>query len=289
MVKFFDCKTADRLFRDRQKTLIMGTLNVTPDSFYDGGRYHGLESALGCARGMIEDGADIIDVGGVSTRPGSKPVSDEEELKRVIPVIKELSRETDKPISVDTFKAKVADKAISAGAQIVNDISGLSADSEMAKVVAAHGTPVVIMHIKGQPHNFPKCPEYGDLISEINLFFKKKIVFALESGISDNNIILDPGIGFGKTTKQNLEILRRLDEFNCHNYPIMVGTSRKSFIGKVLKPAEEDGHSKYNAQFFGTLVTLVIAMTKGVKIVRVHDVKEAVYVKKMFEAIVALP
>ncbi|MDR4505734.1 MAG: dihydropteroate synthase [Candidatus Scalindua sp.] len=273
-------------FRERgNETLVMGTLNVTPDSFYDGGKYYGLEKALERAKGMIEDGVDIIDVGGVSTRPGSEPVSESEELKRVIPVIKELSRGIDKPISIDTYKAGVADKAIEAGAQIVNDVSGLSADSEMAKVVAAKGVSIIIMHIKGDPHNFPVSPRYGDLIAEINLFFKRKIEYALQSGISEDNIILDPGIGFGKTMKHNLEILRRLSDFRCHNLPVMVGTSRKSFICKVIKPSEEDSHYQYNSQFVGTLVTLVIAMANGADILRVHDVKEAVYVKKMYNAI----
>ncbi len=268
-----------------EKTLVMGILNVTPDSFYDGGRYDDLESALNCARKMIEDGADIIDVGGESTRPGSSHVSANEELRRIIPVIKELSRETDKPISVDTYKAEVADKAIEAGAQIVNDISGLQADNEMVRVVAANNTPVIIMHIKGQPHDFPKDPIYDDLSSEIILFFKKKIDFAVKSGIADNNIIIDPGIGFGKTPLHNLEILKRLSELKCLNHPVMVGTSRKSFISSVLKPSEDEGFSKDNSQLVGTLVTLIIAIMKGVNIVRVHDVKEAVQVTKMCKAI----
>ncbi len=265
--------------------MVMGILNVTPDSFYDGGRYDDLESALNRARKMIEDGADIIDVGGESTRPGSSHVSASEELRRIIPVIKELSRETNKPISVDTYKAEVADKAIEAGAQIVNDISGLQADNEMVRVVAANNTPVIIMHIKGQPHDFPKDPIYDDLISEIILFFKKKIDFAVKSGIADNNIIIDPGIGFGKTPLHNLEILKRLSELKCLNHPVMIGTSRKSFISSVLKPSEDEGFSKDNSQFVGTLVTLIIAIMKGVNIVRVHDVEEAVQVTKMCKAV----
>ncbi len=265
--------------------MVMGILNVTPDSFYDGGRYDDLESALNRARKMIEDGADIIDVGGESTRPGSSHVSANEELRRIIPVIKELSRETDRPISVDTYKAEVADKAIEAGAQIVNDISGLQADNEMVRVVAANNTPVIIMHIKGQPHDFPKDPIYDDLISEIILFFKKKIDFAVKSGIADNNIIIDPGIGFGKTSLHNLEILKRLSELKCLNHPVMIGTSRKSFINSVLKSSGDEGFSKDNSQLVGTLVTLIIAIMKGVNIVRVHDVKEAVQVTKMCKAI----
>ncbi len=289
-----------------ERTLVMGILNVTPDSFYDGGKYDDLESALNHARKMIEDGADIIDVGGESTRPGSSHVTADEELRRVIPIIKELSRETDKPISIDTYKAEVADKAIEAGAQIVNDISGLQADNEMVRVVAANNTPIIIMHIKGQPHDFPKDPIYDDLISEIILFFKKKIDFAVKSGIAENNIIIDPGIGFGKTPLHNLEILKRLSELKCLNRPVMIGTSRKSFISSMLRLSEparprphsllaqassggrsggEEGLSKDNSQLVGTLVTLVIAIMKGVNIVRVHDVKEAVQVTKMCRAI----
>ncbi len=265
--------------------MVMGILNATPDSFYDGGKYEDLESALNHARKMIEDGADIIDIGGESTRPGSRYVTADEEIRRVIPVIKELSKETRKPISIDTYKAVVADKAIEAGAQIVNDISGLQADNEMVRVVAANNTPIIIMHIKGQPHDFPKNPIYDDLIPEIILFFKKKIDFAVKSGIADNNIIIDPGIGFGKTPLHNLEILKRLSELKCLNRPVMIGTSRKSFISSILKFSEEDDLSKDNSQLVGTLVTLVIAITKGVNIVRVHDVKEAVQVTKMCKAI----
>lgn len=264
-----------------KKTLVVGVLNVTPDSFHDGGKYIDIEGALNHARGMIEDGADIIDVGGESTRPGSSSVSADEELRRVIPVVKELSKETDKPISIDTFKAVVAEKAIEAGAQIVNDVSGLQADSEMAGVVAANKVPLVIMHIKGQPHNFPKRPIYDNLISEIILFFNKRIDYAVKSGIEDRNIIIDPGIGFGKTPEQNLEILKRLDELRCLNQPIMVGTSRKSFISYVLGDSKENSISKHDSQLIGTLVTLVVAITKGANIVRVHDIKEAVQVAKM--------
>ncbi len=289
-----------------EETLVMGILNVTPDSFYDGGKYDDLESALNHARKMIEDGADIIDIGGESTRPDSGYVTADEEIRRVIPVIKELSKETHKPISIDTYKAEVADKAIEAGAQIINDISGLQADNEMVRVVAANNTPIIIMHIKGQPHDFLKNPIYDDLIPEIILFFKKKIDFAVKSGIADNNIIIDPGIGFGKTPLHNLEILKRLSELKCLNRPVMIGTSHKSFISSILKISEparlrphsllaqassggrsggEEGLSKDNSQLVGTLVTLVIAIMKGVNIVRVHDVKEAVQVTKMCKAI----
>ena len=263
------------------KVLVMGVLNVTPDSFYDGGKYNDLERALKHARQMIEEGVDIIDVGGESTRPGSCHVSANEEMKRVIPVIKELCKETDKTISIDTYKAEVAERAIEAGAQIVNDISGLQADSKMVSVVAANNIPVVIMHIKGQPHNFPASPVYDDVISEIILFFNQKIDYAVKSGIEEKNIIIDPGIGFGKTPKQNLEILKRLDELKCINHPIMIGTSRKSFISYVLNDSKGINVSGYNPQLVGTLVTLVVAITKGANIIRVHDVKETVQAVKM--------
>ncbi len=259
----------------------MGILNMTPDSFYDGGKYNNLEKALNHARKMIEDGADIIDVGGESTRPGSSFVPADEELRRVIPVISELRKETDKPISIDTYKAVVAGKAIEAGAQIVNDISGLQADNEMAGVVAANNIPIVIMHIKGQPHDFPKHPVYDNLISEIIRFFNKRIDYATKSGIENKNIIIDPGIGFGKTSEQNLEILRRLNELKHIKQPIMIGVSRKSFISYVLRDSKETGISKYNSQLIGTLVALTVAITKGANIVRVHDIKEAVQVAKM--------
>lgn len=259
----------------------MGILNVTPDSFYDGGKHNDLERSLSHARKMIEDGADIIDVGGESTRPGSSFVSADEELRRVIPVIRELSKETDKPISIDTYKAVVAGKAIEVGAQIVNDISGLQSDSEMVKVVAANNIPIIIMHIKGQPHNFPKRPIYDNLISEIIMFFNKRIDYAVKSGVEDKNIIIDPGIGFGKTPEQNLEILKRLNEMKCLNQPIMIGTSRKSFISFALRDSKGDVVSKDEKQLIGTLVTLVVAITKGANVVRVHDVKESVHVAEM--------
>lgn len=267
------------------KTLVAGVLNVTPDSFHDGGKYNNLENALNRAREMIEDGADIIDIGGESTRPGSSYVSADEEIRRVMPIIKELSKETDIPISIDTYKAEVADEAIKAGAQIINDISGLQADNEMARVAAENNTPLIIMHIKGHPHDFPRYPVYADLVPEIISFFEKRIEYAVKSGIAHNNIIIDPGIGFGKRPEHNIEILRELNEFKCLNLPIMVGTSHKSFISDVLELSDDNNVSQLDSRLVGTLVTLVIAVTKGANIVRVHDVKETVQVIKMYRAI----
>lgn len=268
-----------------EKTLVAGVLNVTPDSFHDGGKYNNLESALNRAREMIEDGADIIDIGGESTRPGSSYVSADEEIRRVMPIIKELSKETDIPISIDTYKAEVADEAIKAGAQIINDISGLQADNEMARVAAENNTPLIIMHIKGHPHDFPKYPVYADLVPEIISFLEKRIEYAVKSGIAHNNIIIDPGIGFGKRPEHNIEILRELNKFKCLNLPIMVGTSHKSFISNVLELSDDNDISQLDSRLVGTLVTLVIAVTKGANIVRVHDVKETVQVIKMYRAI----
>ncbi len=268
-----------------EKTLVMGILNVTPDSFYDGGKHNGIEEALNCARKMIDDGADIIDIGGESTRPESSYVSVDEETKRVIPIIKELSKEIEVPISIDTYKSKVANEAIKAGAQIINDVSGLQADNEMVRVAAANNTPVIIMHIKGRPHDFPKNPDYVELIPEIISFFERTIEYSVKSGIAHDKIIIDPGIGFGKSPRHNVDILGQLDKFKCLDLPIMIGTSRKSFIGQALGyPGDNDTDGDYS-RLIGTLVTLVVAVSKGANIVRVHDVKEAVQVIKMYRSI----
>jgi len=268
-----------------EKTLVMGILNVTPDSFYDGGKYYDIEDALNRARKMIDDGADIIDIGGESTRPDSTYVSADEETRRIVPVIKELSKETQIPISIDTYKSEVADKAIRAGAQIINDISGLQADTEMARVAAANNTPIIIMHIKGRPHDFPKDPVYVELIPEIISFLERRIEYSVKSGIAHDKIIIDPGIGFGKGTKHNLEILRHLYELKCLDMPIMIGTSRKSFISKALDLSGGNNIKENDSRLIGTLVTLVIAVLNGANIVRVHDVKDAVQVIKMYRAI----
>ena len=267
------------------KALVMGILNVTPDSFYDGGKYYNIEDALNRARKMIDDGADIIDIGGESTRPNSSYVSADDEIRRIIPIIKALSKETQIPISVDTYKAHVADKAIKAGAQIINDISGLQADKEMVKVAAANNTPIIIMHIKGRPHDFSKEPVYVDLIPEIISFLERRIEYSVKSGIAHDKIIIDPGIGFGKGAKHNVEILRQLNKFKCLNLPIMIGTSRKSFISRFLELSGDNDINENDSTLIGTLVTLVIAVSKGAKIVRVHDVKEAVQIIKMYRSI----
>jgi len=261
------------------RTLIMGILNVTPDSFSDGGLFINEDSALEQAYKMIEDGADIIDVGGESTRPGSDSVSVEIELERVLPVIESLSKTAKICISIDTYKSAIAEKALEKGANIVNDISALS-DPRMASVVAKAGVPIVLMHKKGTPKDMQIAPYYDSLILEISAFLQEKIQIAIESGISPDQIIIDPGIGFGKTIVHNIEILRNLQEFKALGKPILVGTSRKSFIGKILHTDDVKDRVE------GTSATIAIAIANGADIVRVHDVKEMVKVVRMADAIV---
>jgi len=260
------------------KTHVMGILNITPDSFYDGKRYNTVKNAVDHALKMIEEGADIIDVGGESTRPGAHPVSEAEELKRIIPLIKILSKQIQKPISIDTYKAKVAEKAIDAGASIVNDIGGLLMDKHMAKVAAEAKVPVIIMHKKGKPRTMQKYPIRKNVMSEIMSYLRKSVSRAINAGIDEDKIILDPGIGFGKTLHQNLEILKRLKEFKNMGFPILIGTSRKKFIGTILKLSVQE-------RLYGTLATLAIAVMNGAHIVRVHDVREAVQVVRICDAI----
>ncbi|MGR3294696.1 MAG: dihydropteroate synthase [Candidatus Bathyanammoxibius sp.] len=267
-----------------QRTCVMGIINVTPDSFYDGGRYFETEKAVAHGLRLIEEGAGIIDVGGVSTRPGSQPVSREEELGRIIPVIKELAGHAKVPISVDTYCAGVAEKALEAGAQIVNDISGLI-DKDMARVVASAGAAVVIMHIKGRPHRMPGNPAYKDLLAEIALFIRQKADEAVSAGVNEANIIIDPGMGFGKSPVQSLEVLRRLGELRSLGLPIMVGTSNKGFIKHILEPLRKNGTLDADSMTHATLATVALAIEKGAKIVRVHEVREAVQVAAVTDAI----
>ncbi len=259
-----------------KRTYVMGILNVTPDSFSDGGRYFTLDSALEHAMKMVEEGADIIDVGGESTRPGSEPVPVEEELRRVIPVIRELAKRTEVPISIDTYKSEVAKQALDNGAIIVNDISGLRFDEKMAEVVAEYKASLVLMHIKGTPKTMQQNPEYKDVISEIYSYLSESVDLAVGAGI--RQIIVDPGIGFGKRLVDNLEIIKRLREFKSLGYPILIGVSRKSFIGNILNlPVDQ--------RLEGTAGAVAISVWNGANIVRVHDVKEMVRVVRIVDAI----
>lgn len=269
-------KFGNREFDFSKRTYVMGILNVTPDSFSDGGRYFSLDSAVEHAMKMVEDGADIIDVGGESTRPGSEPVPVEEELRRVVPVIKEIVKRVDVPVSIDTYKSEVARQALDNGASIVNDISGLRFDEKMADVVASYKASVVIMHIKGTPKTMQQNPMYDDVVSEIYNYLSESVEIARKAGIGQ--IIIDPGIGFGKRLIDNLEIIRRLREFKSLGYPILIGVSRKSFIGNILNlPVEE--------RLEGTAGAVAVSVWNGANIVRVHDVKEIVRVVKIVDAI----
>ncbi len=256
-------------FQSGKKTQVMGILNVTPDSFFDGGWYLKPKEAVKRGLKMIEEGADLLDLGGVSTRPGSKTIPVEEELKRVIPVVKELSQ-AKRSISIDTYRTEVAEKALEAGATMVNDISGLS-DKDMASLVAHHGAELVIMHIKGKPHLYPQKPIYRNIVREVSSFLERRVERALKAGVKFENIIIDPGLGFGKTASQSLELLCRLEELRGLGLPIMVGASRKSFLGRLTGADVKD-------RLPATLATQVLAIFKGASIVRVHDVKEAVQV-----------
>ena len=246
----------------------MGVLNATPDSFSDGGKFNRLDLAIKHIGRMLEYGADIIDIGGESTKPGSNPVSIDEELNRVIPIINEVKKiSNDILISIDTYKSAVAKEAIKAGADIINDISGLAFDEDMAPLLAKNDIPVIIMHIQGKPKTMQQNISYNDFLGDIKQYFQNKCNYAIKSGIKKNNIILDPGIGFGKTFNHNFKLLKNLKIFKDMGYPLLIGPSRKAFIGDVLNlPSDE--------RVEGTIATVVAGILNGANIVRVHDVKE---------------
>jgi dihydropteroate synthase len=247
------------------RTFIMGILNITPDSFSDGGEYWEPDAAVAHAMKMAKDGADFIDIGGESTRPGSAPLSAEEEIRRVVPVIEKLSNECDIPISIDTYKSEVAEAALDAGATIVNDITGLHHDERLPLIIAKYSASVVLMHIKGTPKTMQVNPQYDNVVEEIISYLRKSISFAQNAGV--DQIILDPGIGFGKTLEHNLVIIQQLKQFQQLGCPVMVGPSRKSFIGTILDlPVEQ--------RLEGTAAVVAASIMNGANIVRVHDVKE---------------
>ncbi|MCL2924577.1 MAG: dihydropteroate synthase [Trichodesmium sp. MAG_R04] len=255
-----------------KRTYIVGILNVTPDSFSDGGDFNKLETGLAQAKKMVKAGADMIDIGGQSTRPGSEVVSIDEELNRVLPIIKLLRSQknicAEIPISVDTTRAIVAEKAIEAGANLINDISGGTYDDKMFSVVSALKVPIILMHIRGTPKTMQKLTDYQDLIGEIYQFLESRIEMAFKAGIEREKIIIDPGIGFAKNYEQNLEIIRNLSRFKSLNCPILVGLSRKSFIGQILNQPDA------KQRVWGTAAGCVAAIAQYVDILRVHDVKE---------------
>lgn len=247
------------------RTHIMGILNLTPDSFSDGGRFATPKQAVEIALRMVDEGADIIDVGGESTRPGSEPVPLEEEIRRVLPVIEMLSDKTLVPISIDTYKAEVADKALAAGACIVNDISGLSFDLLMPSVIARHGATAVIMHMQGTPKTMQQAPVYDDVVREVIRFLNGQCDKARSAGI--RQLMVDPGLGFGKTLQHNIALMQNLSDFHELGYPVLVGPSRKSFLGSILDlPVDE--------RLEGTAAAVALCIRNGASVVRVHDVKE---------------
>lgn len=275
MPDYIDLPSGRKLIFGR--TLIMGIVNVTPDSFYAASRAE-KDKLLDYVARMVKEGVDIIDIGGESTRPGSDRVSEEEELSRVIPAVELVKKNFDVLVSVDTYKAKVAEEALKIGVEIVNDISALRFDSNMIGVLKRYKPAVILMHMKGEPKTMQENPYYEDAVKEILYFFKERIEFLHEFGM-DDKIIIDPGIGFGKRFEDNLEIIKRISEFKSLKKPILIGASRKSFIGKILDgaPSEE--------RLCGTLAVTAHCVMNNVDIVRVHDVKENLHVIKMIEAI----
>ncbi|MBN2223512.1 MAG: dihydropteroate synthase [Deltaproteobacteria bacterium] len=263
----FALTVGGRLLDLSRQTLVMGILNVTPDSFSDGGRYLDVDRAVDRALCMAEEGADIIDIGGESSRPGARPVSEEEETRRVVDVIEAIRKRIDTPLSIDTYKAGVARRAVEAGASLINDISALTFDPNMAPLAARLSVPVILMHIKGTPRDMQKDPRYTDLIGEIKGFLDRAIQHATGSGIDPERIIIDPGIGFGKTAEDNLTLIGHIRDFFDLGRPVLIGASRKSFIGALTgKPV--------NDRLWGSIGAAAAAALLGAHIVRVHDVAE---------------
>ncbi len=263
-----------------RKPLVMGILNVTPDSFSDGGKYNITRKAVEHALSMENEGVDIIDIGGESSRPGAMPVSIAEELNRVIPVIKGIRKKSDILISIDTYKSKVAEEAITTGVNIINDISGLRFDDNMIIIARDAQCPVVVMHMLGNPQNMQDSPAYSNITEDIIDYFNERITVLADNGILKNNIILDPGIGFGKTTEHNLTLLRELRQIVELGHPVLVGPSLKSFIGNILKLPADD-------RIEGTSAAVTTAIMNGSHIVRVHDIREMVRVVTIAEKICA--
>ena len=262
-----------------EKTRLMGIINISPDSFYEQSRCNSTDEVLQKAEKMIREGADFLDLGAESSRPGSKPISEREEIDKLIPVISSLVKITDIPISVDTYKPIVAKEALQAGAKIINDITGLQKTPEMADVISKFDAGVILMHMKGSPITMQKNPSYKNVIQEVKEFLEQSVKISKEAGIFSDQIAIDPGIGFGKKQKHNLEILSKLEKFIELGKPILIGVSRKSFIGNILNLPPE-------RRLEGSLAASVIGITKGASIVRTHDVKETRNAIKVTEAII---
>ena len=272
-------KIGDCTFNWGEKTYLMGILNVTPDSFSDGGEFDRVETALAKAKEMIGNGVDIVDIGGESTRPDAKPVTIEEELRRVLPIIRQLRQASSIPISIDTTKATVAREAIAAGADIVNDISGATFDEQMLETVAQLDVPIILMHIRGNPQTMQSLTDYQDVVAEVLEFLRTQVDKAIASGLARDKIIIDPGIGFAKTAEQSLELLQRLDELKTLELPILVGVSRKSFMRPILQKNDP------KERVWGTAAACYGAIARGADILRVHDVIQMYDVCRVADAI----
>jgi dihydropteroate synthase len=272
-------KIRDRIFNWGEKTYLMGILNVTPDSFSDGGEFASLKTALSQAREMIANGVDIIDIGGESTRPHAESVSVAEELERVIPVIEQLRHESEIPISIDTTKAIVAQKAIAAGADLINDISGGTFDPQMFSTVAQLNVPIILMHIRGNPQTMQTLTDYQDVVAEVAGFLTTQVDQAIACGISRSHIAIDPGIGFAKTAAQSLTLLQGLNELKALSLPMLVGVSRKSFMAPILHQDDP------KARIWGTAAACYGAIVRGADILRVHDVREMYDICRVADAI----
>jgi len=273
-----------------KQTRIMGVLNVTPDSFSDGGKFFTFDDAVAQGEKMWADGADILDIGGESTRPFSDPVSAQEEIRRVVPVIEKLAARISIPISIDTTKALVAERALEAGASIINDVSSLRLDAKMADIAAKHDVPLILMHMLGTPKTMQVAPTYDDLVGEIKAFFENAIDHAVQKGISKSKIIIDPGIGFGKTVEHNLALIRRLGEFGTLDVPVMIGPSRKAFIRKILKDkTHADIQPDLPVVEVGTQAAVAASILNGAHMVRVHNVANTHATVKIIDAIKSLP
>jgi len=269
-----------------ERTLVMGVLNVTPDSFSDGGIFLNADAAVARALEMERAGADILDIGGESTRPGSKGVSAKEELQRILPVLEKLRGKIQIPISVDTSKSEVAEAAAAAGAEILNDVTALRNDPRIAEVASRRKLPLILMHMRGEPRTMQKGPFAKDVIRDVLRGLRRAIAFARRAGLAKSQIIIDPGIGFGKNYAQNLELLRRLPELSELGYPLLVGTSRKSFIAHILRTQSQQA-SEADDRIWGTAATVAASVLQGAHIVRVHDVAEMVQVARVADAILS--
>lgn len=282
----FDLAWGEHRLRFGPRPLIMGILNVTPDSFSDGGSFFSTRDALAQAEKMVREGADIIDIGGESTRPFSEAVPEAEEIRRVIPVVEALAHRVKIPISIDTSKAGVARRALGAGASMINDISALRADPALAGVAADSGVPLILMHMKGSPGDMQVAPMYEDLFNEIYTFLEQAVATAEQEGIQRSRIIIDPGIGFGKTVQHNLLLLKHLSSFKTMKLPVLIGTSRKAFVRKLLKPDHlTDLDPQLPMVETGTQATVAVAALNGADIVRVHNVADTLATLKIVAAI----